>query len=310
MSAMAADLSVVILSWNTVELLRKCLLALRADQPAARSREVIVVDNGSTDPSPAMVATEFPEVRLIRNRDNLGYAEGNNVGARAATGRYLCLLNSDTEVRPGALDRLVDFLDLHPEYAAVGPRLLNPDGSVQRACMRFPGLLVALVFDLPWARVRPFRWVDDWYYMRDFDHLHSRDVEQPPGAVFLMRREEYLARGGLDPELFLYFNDVDLCRRLRQLGRRIRYLAEAEVVHHGGASTRRFDKMVVMWHRNRLAYYRRHYGVVGAWLVRQVVRLRARIEAGKAAQRHPQDPAACAAEREFIARSLREILGQ
>jgi N-acetylglucosaminyl-diphospho-decaprenol L-rhamnosyltransferase len=308
-ATVAADLSVVVLSWNTADLLRLCLRSLRADAPA-RPREVIVVDNGSHDDSPDMVAREFPGVTLIRNRENLGYAEGNNVGARAATGRFLCLLNSDTEVRPGALDRLVEFLELHPEYAAVGPRLVNPDGTVQRACMRFPGLFVGLTFDMWWARFPPGRWVDDWYYMRDFDHLHSRDVDQPPGAVFLMRREEYLAMGGLDPALFLYFNDVDLCRRLRRRGRRIRYLAEAEVVHHGGASTRRFEKMVVVWHRNRLAYYRRHFGVLGEWLVRQMVRLRARAEWRKAKERHRDDAGACAAERAFIRASLREILAR
>jgi GT2 family glycosyltransferase len=132
MSVPVPELSVVVLSWNTQDLLRACLQAL-ANDPPAQAREILVVDNGSSDGSADMVAREFPTVMLLRNTENLGYAEGNNVGARAATGKFLCLLNSDTEVRPGALDRLLEFLQSHADYAAVGPKLLNVDGSVQRA---------------------------------------------------------------------------------------------------------------------------------------------------------------------------------
>ena len=262
------DLSVVVLSWNTREILHHCLTALGRDG-ARLPREVIVVDNASGDGSADMVEREFPGVRLVRNAENRLYSEGNNDGARLATGRYLCLLNSDTEVRPGALDLLVEFLEEHPAYGAVAPRLLNPDGTVQRACSRFPTLIDPLVDSTFLGRFPPGSWRAWWTRMGDFDHEHSRDVSQPSGACFLMRLDEYREMGGLDPKLSLFFNDVDLCRSLWRKGRRIHYLSQSEVMHHRGASTRTYGTLNrnLVWMRNRTAYYRKHYGRVGvAWM--------------------------------------------
>jgi GT2 family glycosyltransferase len=304
----APELSVVVLSWNTRDLLLACLAALFAEQPAVR-REVIVVDNGSTDGSAAAVAAAFPQVALLANAENRLYSAGNNQGVAAARGEFVCLLNSDTEVRPGALDRLVAFLRAHPGHGAVAPKLVDPDGTVQRACQRFPTLFTALYFDSWWGTFWPGRRAQDRYLMRDFDHAHSRDVEQPPGACLCMRREEYVRRGGLDEALPLFFNDVDLCKRLWRDGRRIHYLAEAEVLHHRGGSTRHFGRMLVVWHQDRLAYYEKHYGRwVRLWL-RVCVRLRIWEECRRIARRHPHDGAARAAERQFLRRAAREVWG-
>jgi len=277
-------LSVVVLSWNTREILRACLVALERDVPC-EPRELIVVDNGSVDGSAQMVAREFPTARLLCNADNLLYAEGNNQGARAARGRYLCLLNSDTEVRPGALDRLVRFLECHPEYAAIAPKLVNPDGTVQRACRRFPTLVEPLLESTSLGRIPPGSWLSWWATMGDFDHMHSRDVSQPPGACFMLRTVEYLAMGGLDPDLSLFFNDVDLCLGLWRKGRRIRYLAEAEVMHHQGLSTRTHTPRHRnrLWIQNRTTYYRKNHGrlaerwlraVLGLWALECKLRIR------------------------------------
>lgn len=298
-------LSVVVLSWNTRELLLACLRALFTEEPR-HAREVIVVDNASADGSADAVAAAFPQVRLLRNAENRLYAAANNQGAQAATGEYVCLLNSDTEVRPGALDTLVDFLMAHPQYGAVAPKLVNPDGSVQHACQNFPTLLSALCFDSFWGRFPPGRWVQDRYLMRGFDHLTSRDVAQPPGAVFLMRRAEYLMLGGLDEQLSLFFNDVDLCRQLWRRGRRIRYLVDAEVLHHRGGSTRSFTRMLVVWHKNRLRYYQKQYGAwVTAWLW-LVIKLRVWEEWIRIGRRH-RDPNARATERAFLRQAYREL---
>lgn len=224
-----------------------------------------------------------------------------------ATGRYLCTLNSDTEVHPGTLDRLVDFLEQHPDYGAVSPRLVNLDQSVQPACMRFPGLRVALCFDTVFGKFWPGSVVVNRYFMRDFDHLSNRDVDQPPGAVFMMKRTEFLSMGGLDEELFLFFNDVDICRRLWKRGRKIRYLAEAAVTHHGGASTKGFAKFVVIWHRNRLAYYRKHYGALSVPFIRMMVRLRALEEWFRVGK---SDPAARRAARADLRAHVQEILAR
>lgn len=302
----APVLSVVVLSWNTKDLTLACLGALFAESPR-HAREVIVVDNGSADGSADAIAAAFPQVRLVRNAENRLYAAGNNQGVAVATGEFVCTLNSDTEVRPGALDRLVDFLRQHPQHGAVAPKLVDPDGSVQRACQRFPTLGSALCFDSWWGTWWPGSRVQDRYLMRDFDHLSSRDVEQPPGACFVMRRDEWQAFGGFDEQLALFYNDVDLCRRLWAKGRRIHYLAEAEVLHHRGASTKHFARMLVIWHKNRLAYYRKHHGALGALWVRGCVRLRIWEEWWRIGRRNRTDPGRRAAEREHLRQAIAEL---
>ncbi len=304
----SCQLSVVILSWNTRDLTLACLRSLYAEQPR-HSREIVVVDNASEDGSAAAIAAEFPSVVLQRNSENRGYSGGNNQAADLATGRFLCLLNSDTEVRAGALDALVDFLLEHPDHGVVAPRLVNPDGSVQRACMRFPGLCTAFVFDTFWNKFPPGSWVDAYYFMRSFDHLHSRDVAQPPGACLVVDRREYLAEGGLDEELWLFFNDVDFCRRWWKRGRRIHYLAAVEVVHHGGASTRGFRKFLVTWHRNRMAFYRKHYGSWIDFYLRLIVRMRSLEERIRIRLRQ-KDPGTRRAERAHLREAVKEILAR
>lgn len=261
-------ISVVILSWNTRDLTRACLASIYNEPETRRAREVIVVDNNSGDGSQEMIRAEFPQVRLLENSENLLYAYPNNQGAELATGRYLCILNSDTEVRPGALDGLADFLERDPAYGLVGPRLVNPDGSTQKSCSRFPGLLDAVIHSCSLAFFPPFTWWLAYKRMRAFDHEQSRDVPQPMGACYMFRREQYLALGGFNPELSLFFNDVDLCQRVWKSGLRVRYLAELRVLHHQGKSTRKLRRTNLLWGLNSMAYYRRHYGRLGGGAMR------------------------------------------
>lgn len=302
-------LSVVVLSWNTRQLTLACLAALHAEKPT-HSREVIVVDNGSEDGSADAVAGAYPDVRVIRNEDNRLYAAGNNQGAAVASGAFVVTLNSDTEVRSGALDLLVDFLRANPSYGAVAPRLSDPDGSVQRACMRFPTLATALCFDSWFGTFWPGRRIVARYVMEDFDHLESRDVDQPPGAVCMLRAEDWRALDGFDEDLALFYNDVDLCLRIHARGQKIRYLASAEVMHHRGASTKNFAKMLVIWHRNRLTYYRKHYGRLGGLWVRLCVRLRIWEEWWSIGRRNRRDPKRKRDERAFLRQSQRELWSQ
>ena len=301
--------SVVVLSWNTRQLTLACLAALHAEKPT-HSREVIVVDNGSEDGSADAVAGAYPDVRVIRNEDNRLYAAGNNQGAAVASGAFVVTLNSDTEVRSGALDLLVDFLRANPSYGAVAPRLSDPDGSVQRACMRFPTLATALCFDSWFGTFWPGRRIVARYVMEDFDHLESRDVDQPPGAVCMLRAEDWRALDGFDEDLALFYNDVDLCLRIHARGQKIRYLASAEVMHHRGASTKNFAKMLVIWHRNRLTYYRKHYGRLGGLWVRLCVRLRIWEEWWSIGRRNRRDPKRKRDERAFLRQSQRELWSQ
>jgi GT2 family glycosyltransferase len=146
--------SIVVLSWNTRELLAACLASLR-DLPDRTTHELIVVDNASADGSADMVAQRFPDAVLVRNPGNQGYTAGNNTGAARATGELLFLLNSDTEIRPGALDTLTAFLDAHPGHGACAPRLDRPDGTPQPSCKTFPTLRTAVFFDTIFDRWFP-----------------------------------------------------------------------------------------------------------------------------------------------------------
>ena len=267
------DISLVILSWNTLDLTRKCLAALRACREASDfDIETVVIDNASEDDSVSMITAEFPEVRLYRNTENLGYARGVNQGLRLATGRLITLLGSDTEVRPGTLDRMVAFLAEHPKAGAVAPRLVNPDGSLQRACMRFPDLKTALFYDTWLERKWPEHRVLRHYFMKDWNHESTRLVDQPPGTCLMVRREVVESVGPMDRQLWLFFNDVDWCRRIRSAGHEIWYLHDdTEVAHVKGASTSRYQAFATEWHRNRLRYYRKHFHLMGSFIVRSAV---------------------------------------
>lgn len=282
------DLSVVIVSWNTAALTTACLAALERDGTRLR-REIVVVDNASADGTADAVAREHPDVVLLRNLENRLYAEACNQGVARARGRYVCLLGSDAEVRPGALDDLCAFLDAHPAHAAVAPKLVGEDGVVQRTCSRFPGLASALAHSTFVGRLPAAASLVARCRMDDFDHEHSRDVDQPPTSCFVIRRSDWEELGGFDPRLSLYFNDVDLCYRLWERGRRIHYLADVEVEHEAGGSTRRARSLDrnVLWYRNREAYYQKRYGALGGlWvrtvLVTEVGEIAARVVVGRA----------------------------
>lgn len=266
------SISIVIPSWNTLELTKNCLASILRhvdDYPA----EVIVVDNGSTDGSPDMVAREFPRVTLIRNTRNEYFSKACNQGAAVATNDYLCLLNSDTVVPAGSLHRLMAFLRAHPDYGAAAPRLDNVDGTVQPICRRFPTLMDVLIdqFDLSWwPAARHHR---RWVAMSDFDHLSSRDVEQPPGACLVMRRDLYAAIGGFDENLPLFYSDVDLCLSIWRTGKRIRFVADAHVFHVGSASVVRHPLWRAEFMRDQVRYFRKNLGRSAATFAKAIIGL-------------------------------------
>lgn len=261
----APRLSIVIPSWNTRELLRVCLRTLEeAEKPES---EVIVVDNASHDGSADMVAVEFPDVKLIRNGTNEGFAKGCNRGIAEATGELVLLHNADTEVYPDALALMIAYLDEHPGHGAAAPRLVNADGSTQGGCMAFPNLWTPLFFGTPLERWAPNSRELRRYFVRDFDHETDCDIDQPPAACMLVRRSVLDEIGPFDEALWLFFNDVDLSLRLAQAGYRTRFVKDARVMHHVGASTSQFGGMHVEWQKNRLYYYRKHFGrLAGLWV--------------------------------------------
>jgi len=220
----------------------------------------VVVDNDSADGSADLVAAGFPEAVLVRNDRNDGFARGSNLGIARATGRHVLLLNSDTVIHDDSLQRMARYLDDHPDCGAVGAQLLNTDGTVQRACMAFPNRRTPLYLDTPLERWFPRNRELHRYFMRDWDHTDSRDVDQPPGACLAIPRRVLAEIGPLEPRFFIFFVDVDLCLRLRQAGYRIHFLAAARVTHHLGQSTKKLTEFPLVWQRDRLVYYRKHFG--------------------------------------------------
>jgi GT2 family glycosyltransferase len=263
------DLSVIIVNRNTRELLDECLASI-AELPNVEGREVIVVDNGSTDGSMELVRQSYPNTRLIRNELNTGYALANNQGLAISTGRYLLLLNSDTVVQAHALALLVEFMDSHPAAGACGPLLRYPDGRLQRSCYSDPSprsnIARMLGLDVLFPKTRLF---GNQYY--GFDHAHTAPVDAMLGAALLVRREAMERVGVLDEELRLHFNDFDWCLRIRKAGWRVYFVHEAEIVHHLQATTRvesqtsDLQREIV---RNFFYYIRKHRGRGGLILVR------------------------------------------
>jgi N-acetylglucosaminyl-diphospho-decaprenol L-rhamnosyltransferase len=252
------DLSIVTVGHNTRDLLRACLRSVFSSRAVI---EVLLVDSGSTDGTPEMVAGEFPAVRLLATHENLGFTRGNNRGLRIARGRHLLLLNPDTVVEPGAIEAMLCFLDAHPDVGVVGPQLRYPDGSVQPSRHRFPARLTAFVE----ATVLE-RWLGDSRLLRDFfvrdrGDDEPQDVDWLRGACLMLRREVATAVGLLDEGFFMYSEEVDLCRRVRAAGWRVAYLPAAVVVHHEGKSSEQSPAARdINFHDSRVRYYRKHFG--------------------------------------------------
>jgi len=252
------DLSVTICSWNTAGDLRACLESLRSVADEARF-EVIVVDNASSDGSPDMVEKEFPEVRLLAQRSNLGFTGGHNLAFRERQGKHALPLNSDTVVHPGAIAGLLDYLTQNPEVGILGPKLLNPDGSLQFSCRRFPNPVAALFRNTPLGRLFPNNRFSREYLMQDWDHASPREVDWVSGAALLVRGELLDRLGGFDEGYFMYCEDVDLCKRAWQAGAKVVYLPSAVITHAIGRSTdQAANRMIVRFHRSMLRFYRLH----------------------------------------------------
>ncbi|MFT7670909.1 MAG: N-acetylglucosaminyl-diphospho-decaprenol L-rhamnosyltransferase [Planctomycetota bacterium] len=264
-------LSVVIPVWNQADLLRNCLRSLKQALAVVPDAEVILIDDGSSEDIASVVREEFNAATLLHNEENHGFAHAANRGMGEARGEYLLLLNSDTEIATSDLARLLEFLDSHGDYAGVVPSLVGTDGQVQPSCMAFPRWLTPFFFGTPIERWLPNSKELRRYFLRSFDHLSERDVEQPPAACWLVRREIWEAVGCFDERLELFFNDVDWCTRLAQIEGRLRYLAVARVLHHGGASTGARGDFVTRWQTDRLRYQRKHFGRMGGLLMKACV---------------------------------------
>jgi N-acetylglucosaminyl-diphospho-decaprenol L-rhamnosyltransferase len=285
------DIAVAIVNFNTRGYLQACLATVQAESP----REIVVVDHASTDRSAEMVRAEFPQVVLLAKSTNPGYGVGANEAIASCTCPYVLLLNSDTLLPPGTLRALSTYLDRHPQAALVGPRLVNPDGTLRPSCYAFPGpvnmLLESTGFFRLLARVPVLRNC----HLRSWPHDRSRVVPWVMGAALAIRRQAFEAVAGFDESFFMYNEEVDLCYRLRRSGWQVHFTPVVTVVHDEGASTRQErEHMHAEWYISSMRFYRQHYsrlrctllfammkGAVLARWARDMAHLRAIRQAGK-----------------------------
>lgn len=272
---MTPDASIVIISFNTKDLLRDCLHTAIAQSEGVRI-EILVVDNASRDGSADMVRQEFPGVKLIRSEVNLGFAGANNRAFEQAAGRYIVLLNSDAFLRPGALSYAVQEMDRHPKTGLAGGRLVGRDDSWQPSARQFPSVLNEFLSLSGLSAKRPrsrfFGKVDRTWA----DPMLAAEVDWVPGAFSIIRREALEKAGYFDENFFLYYEEVDLCRRLKEKGYGIQYWPDIVVTHLGGESSKTVTSLTMsksgaqltLWRmRSELLYYRKHHGIA-VWAVR------------------------------------------
>jgi N-acetylglucosaminyl-diphospho-decaprenol L-rhamnosyltransferase len=272
------DLSVVIVSWNVCDLLRRCLQSIVADSVpesyrpwteavhwplklGLRTTEVIVVDSGSVDGSVEMLRSDFPWAQVITSEENLGFVRGSNQGIRTSQGRYVLLLNPDTEVVGDALPVMMEYMEGHPQVGALGPQLRYPDGSVQSSRRRFPTLATAFLESTILQQWFPHNRVLDRYYINDQPDDDIQEVDWIAGACILMRREAIKQVGLLDESVFMYSDELDWCRRAKSATWRVIYLPTAQVIHHGGKSSEQaVADRHIYFQGAKIHYFRKHHG--------------------------------------------------
>lgn len=271
------DLSIIIVSWNTRDLLSQCLESVYQNVEDIEC-EVIVVDNGSTDGSVEMVAERFPRTRLLCNADNRGFAAANNQALNESRARYALLLNSDAQLLTGAVSVMVDYLDQHPTVAILGPQILNPDLTYQGSFAQFPSFvgeillltnLARFVFSPTYPSPAPDACGDE------------RIVDWVSGACLMVRREAVDRVGQLDEQYFMYSEETDWCYRMKRDGWDIAFVPSARVIHASGSSSRKVpERRRAQIYHSKYLFMSKHYGPLAASTFRLAVRLVSAIKLG------------------------------
>jgi len=255
-----ADLSIVIVSWNTSARTQACLASIERNAPGGRTLEVFVVDNASGDDTVARIRERFPGVRLIESSENLGFGRANNLAIPAASGGVVLFLNSDAEITEGFVESLLGAFDRNPKIAALGCRILGYDGKPQKSVRGFPSLRAYLYSDTPLRWVGLFRGAYRRYRQKDFDFGRWQKIDVAMGAALALRGSALEELGGFDPRYFMYFEEVDLCRRMSDMGLELAYCPDAVVLHVGGESSRQNRaRMMLVYRQSMLLYFRKHH---------------------------------------------------
>lgn len=273
------DISVIIVNWNTQELLQHCLRSIATNTACTTKYEILVVDNGSTDGSAEMVAQHFPDASLIRNQENLGFAKANNQAIEVSTGRYILILNSDTELKSDALTAMINFMDAHPSAGICGAKLLNADGTRQYSCDLFPRTPYKMVRDKIRDIVQRHSEHSWQNRMAAWDFDRNFVVDYLIGAALLIRRETLEQIGLLDEQFFMYAEDIDWCYRAFLKGWQTYYLGTTSIYHYNRGSSDKSPELAArlqtLRRKSLLQFYRKHYGFLSFFACRVIFALKA-----------------------------------
>lgn len=265
--------SIVIVNYNTCRILDECIVSIKNETKV--DYEIIVVDNASADGSCQMLREKHPNVKLIENQGNVGFARANNQGFSIANGKYFFMLNSDTVVLDGAIDKLAAFMDEHPDVGICGPRNEGTEGELQYSCDHFPSFWNNLWSYANFANRFPKIALFRRGLMRYWDYSVQRDVEKIMGCALMVRNDLYRQLGGLDNSYFMYFEETDLCYQVRKAGLRTIYFPDACIIHYGGASAlSQQDEKVVnttiasYYYTSQYYFYLKNYGFLSMLAIR------------------------------------------
>lgn len=254
-----SELSIIIVSWNVKDLLRQCLRSIFLEQ-GSLNLEIIVVDNASKDQTVEMVKKEFPQIKVIANINNLGFARANNQGIKESQGDFILVLNPDTKIIKNSLATMLNFIKQNPKIGIAGCKHLNPDLTWQPSVRRFPGVLAIFLILTKIAKLFPNLPPLYYYFAKDLNFKTAQPVEQIAGSFFLIRKETLKKIGLFDEKFFLWFEEVDLCKRAQNASWQIWYNPSATIIHYGGQS---FNQKLT-WQKQKLFfqsawyYFRKH----------------------------------------------------
>jgi hypothetical protein len=254
------DLSVIIVSYNNKKLLKQTIDSIY-DTRQNINFEIIVVDNKSTDGSVELIKQNYNQVKLIENKNNLGFSKANNIGIKQSKGRYILLLNSDTIVTDNCFEKCIKYMKQHPDIGALGCKVVLPDGKLDPACKRsFPTPEVSFYRMTGLSKLFPKSKRFGKYNLTYLDEDEIHEVDCLVGAFMMVKRETIEQVGLLDEDFFMYGEDIDWCYRIKNAGWKIVYYPEAQIIHYkGGSSDKKNPKLIYEFYRSMYLFYNKHY---------------------------------------------------
>lgn len=288
---MQYDITVVIVNWKVRDLLEKNLKAILANKDGLNI-EIYVVDNDSRDGTSEMIMMEFPDVKVLAMARNLGFAKANNLAIKQAKGKYIFVLNPDTQVKPGFFRSIYNYMESNPEVGIVGPRILNSDGSTQPSIRRFPDLFSHILIMLKLRNILVENKFLKNYFLTDFDYEKEQEVEQIMGAAMMIRRSVFDKIGLFDEKFFVWFEEVDFCLRARKEKIKIKYFPQAELYHEGGRSFSKeaIVRKQIIFNKSLLHYFFKHKAFYQALIIALFVPINILLTIGYAIYKNPRRP--------------------